>query len=61
VSDEVVWLRIICSIQQIRQRSFQGFLNNAISALIAYQSFDKKPSIKISHELNDRNQLLAVA
>ena len=30
-------------------------------ALIAYQSFDKKPSIKISHELNDRNQLLAVA
>jgi len=58
VNDE---LKNICSIQHTRHRSLQGFLNNAISALIAYQSFDKKPSIKISHELNDRNQLLAVA
>jgi len=58
VNDE---LKNICSIQHTRHRSLQGFLNNALSALIAYQSFDKKPSIKISHELNDRNQLLAVA
>jgi len=58
VNDE---LKNICSIQHTRHRSLQGFLNNAISALIAYQSFDKKPSIKISHELNDRNQLLDVA
>ena len=58
VNDE---LKNICSIQHTRHRSLQGFLNNAIPALIAYQSFDKKPSIKISHELNDRNQLLAVA
>ncbi|HMR89837.1 MAG TPA: IS982 family transposase [Saprospiraceae bacterium] len=58
VNDE---LKNICSIQHTRHRSIQGFLNNAISALIAYQSFDKKPSIKISHELNERNQLLAVA
>jgi len=58
VNDE---LKNICSIQHTRHRSLQGFLNNAISALIAYQSFDKKPSIKISHELNDPNQLLAVA
>ena len=58
VNDE---LKNICSIQHTRHRSLQGFLNNAISALIAYQSFDKKPSIKISHELNDRKQLLAVA
>lgn len=58
VNDE---LKNICLIQHTRHRSLQGFLNNAISALIAYQSFDKKPSIKISHELNDRNQLLAVA
>lgn len=58
VNDE---LKNICLIQHTRHRSLQGFLNNALSALIAYQSFDKKPSIKISHELNDRNQLLAVA
>ena len=58
VNDE---LKNICSIQHIRHRSLQGFFNNAISALIAYQSFDKKPSIKICHELNDQMQLLAVA
>lgn len=58
VNDE---LKNICSIQHTRHRSFQGFLNNAITALIAYQTFEKKPSIKISHELNDFVPMLAVA
>lgn len=55
VNDE---LKNICSIQHTRHRSLQGFFNNAISALIAYQTFDKKPSIKISHELQEGKHLL---
>jgi hypothetical protein len=58
VNDE---LKNICSIQHTRHRSFQGFLNNAITALIAYQSFEKKPSIKIDHDLHENLPLLAVA
>lgn len=58
VNDE---LKNICSIQHTRHRSIQGFLNNAISALIAYQSFEKKPSIKINHELDTALLLLAAA
>jgi hypothetical protein len=58
VNDE---LKNICSIQHTRHRSFQGFLNNAISALIAYQTFEKKPSIKIDHDLHENLPLLAVA
>jgi len=58
VNDE---LKNICSLQHTRHRSIQGFLNNAIASLIAYQSFDKKPSIKIQHELNDFVPMLAVA
>lgn len=55
VNDE---LKNICSIQHTRHRSLQGFLNNAVSALIAYQTFEKKPSIKINHELNEGECLL---
>lgn len=55
VNDE---LKNICSIQHTRHRSLQGFLNNAVSALIAYQTFEKKPSIKINHELNEGQCLL---
>lgn len=58
VNDE---LKNICSIQHTRHRSFQGFLNNAITALIAYQTFEKKPSIKITHDLHHNFPLLAVA
>jgi hypothetical protein len=58
VNDE---LKNICSLQHTRHRSLQGFLNNAIAALIAYQSFDKKPSIKIQHELNEFVPMLAAA
>jgi len=31
----------ICSVQHTRHRSLQGFFNNAILALIAYQTFEK--------------------
>lgn len=58
VNDE---LKNICSIQHTRHRSLQGFFNNAISALIAYQTFEKKPSIKINHELDEGKALLLAA
>jgi hypothetical protein len=58
VNDE---LKNICSIQHTRHRSLQGFLVNAISALVAYQTFDKKPSIKIKHELDSFKPLLTAA
>lgn len=58
VNDE---LKNICSIQHTRHRSLQGFFNNVVSALIAYQSFEKKPSIKISHELKENELLLPAA
>lgn len=58
VNDE---LKNICSIQHTRHRSIQGFLNNAISALIAYQSFEKKPRIKINHELDQHLPFLTAA
>lgn len=58
VNDE---LKNICSIQHTRHRSIQGFLNNAISALIPYQSFDKKPSIKIKHQIDQFKPILSAA
>lgn len=58
VNDE---LKNICSIQHTRHRSLQGFMNNLVSALIAYQTFDKKPSIKITQERDHNMPLLLVA
>jgi len=58
VNDE---LKNMCSIQHTRHRSLQGFFNNAISALIAYQTFDKKPSINMSHEFDENKALLIAA
>jgi len=58
VNDE---LKNICSIQHTRHRSLQGFLNNAITALIAYQTFEKKPSIKINQDLKDLAPMLTAA
>lgn len=58
VNDE---LKNICSLQHTRHRSLQGFLNNAISALVAYQTFEKKPSIKINHELDSFKPFLTAA
>ncbi len=58
VNDE---LKNICSLQHTRHRFLQGFLNNAISALAAYQTFEKKTSIKIKRELDSFKPLLTAA
>ena len=58
VNDE---LKNMCSIQHSRHRSLQGFFNNAISALIANQTFEKKPIIGIKHELQEGFTLLLSA
>jgi hypothetical protein len=39
----------------------QGFFNNAISAMITYPTFEKKPSIRIKHELQEGFTLLLSA
>jgi hypothetical protein len=44
-----------------RHRSLKVFLNNSITAMIAYHTFDKKPNIKIEHELADNKVLLIAA
>ncbi len=36
----------MCSIQH---RPIQGFLNDVVSALIAYRAIEKKPGVKIDH------------
>lgn len=57
VNDE---LKNMCCLQHTRHRSLQGFLNNALTALIAYQTFNKKPSIKIDHVMDkDKANLTA--
>lgn len=43
VNDE---LKNICQIEHTRHRSFENFLSNLISGLIAYSFLPKKPSIK---------------
>lgn len=43
INDE---LKNICSIEHSRHRSFENFITNLISALIAYCFFPKKPAIK---------------
>jgi hypothetical protein len=45
VNDE---LKNICCLQHTRHRAVQGFLNNLVTALIAYQFLDKKPALKLS-------------
>lgn len=43
INDE---LKNICSIEHSRHRSFENFITNLISGLIAYSFFAKKPAIK---------------
>lgn len=43
INDE---LKNICQIEHSRHRSFENFISNLISALIAYSFFPKKPAIK---------------
>ncbi len=55
VNDE---LKNICQIEHTRHRSFNNFLVNLISGLIAYQFLPKKPSIQC--DVIDRNKLVPV-
>ena len=43
-------------IEHTRHRSFENFLTNLLSDLIAYSFFDKKPSLKLEliHKSNSR-------
>jgi hypothetical protein len=43
VNDE---LKNICQVEHSRHRSFENFITNLISGLIAYSFFPKKPAIK---------------
>lgn len=58
VNDE---LKNICSIEHTRHRSLQGFLNNLIAGLCAYQFLPKKPSLKFEHNQKEDTQLLLAA
>ena len=44
VNDE---LKNICQVEHTRHRSFDNFITNLLSELIAYSFFDKKPSINL--------------
>jgi hypothetical protein len=44
VNDE---LKNQCQIEHTRHRSFENFITNLLSGLIAYSFFDKKPSLNL--------------
>ncbi len=48
VNDE---LKNICQMEHTRHRSFDNFIASILSALVAYSSFEKKPSINLFEEL----------
>lgn len=52
INDE---LKNICQAEHSRHRSFENFLTNLITGLIAYSYFDKKPAIKYQPE--ESNQI----
>ena len=52
INDE---LKNICQIEHSRHRSFENFMSNLISGLIAYSFFPKKPAIKF--DVSDTNQI----
>ena len=54
VNDE---LKNICQIEHTRHRSFDNFITNMLSALMAYSFFEKKPSINLYQELMDSSRL----
>jgi len=51
INDE---LKNICSIEHSRHRSFENFITNMISGLIAYCFFPKKPAIKYEEVKSDQ-------
>jgi len=56
VNDE---LKNMCQIEHTRHRSFDNFISNLLSGLIAYCFFPKKPSINLNPEIVDQNRLVA--
>lgn len=52
INDE---LKNICEVEHSRHRSFQNFISNLISGLIAYSFFPKKPAIKF--DVQNTNQI----
>lgn len=51
INDE---LKNICQVEHSRHRSFENFITNLISGLIAYSFFPKKPAIKVQHSDSDQ-------
>ena len=56
VNDE---LKNICQVEHTRHRSFDNFVTNLLSRLIAYSFFDKKPSINLQENIVDLKRLVA--
>ena len=56
VNDE---LKNICQVEHTRHRSFDNFVTNLLSGLIAYSFFDKKPSINLQGNIVDLKRLVA--
>jgi hypothetical protein len=52
INDE---LKNICQVEHSRHRSFENFMSNLISGLIAYSFIPKKPAIKF--DVSDTNQI----
>ena len=56
VNDE---LKNICQVEHTRHCSFDNFVTNLLSGLIAYSFFDKKPSINLQENIVDLKRLVA--
>lgn len=56
VNDE---LKNMCQIEHTRHRSFDNFITNLLSGLIAYSFFPKKPSINLNQDFIDENRIAA--
>ena len=52
-------LKNICQIEHTRHRSFENFVANLISGLIAYSFLDKKPSLNL--DIIDKNRVKRLA
>lgn len=56
VNDE---LKNMCQIEHTRHRSFDNFITNLLSGLIAYSFFPKKPSINLNEDIVDTKRIAA--
>ena len=56
VNDE---LKNICQVEHTRHRSFDNFVTNLLSELLAYSFFEKKPSINLQENIVDLKRLVA--